>query len=343
MIETSTELRLGNPKFKIQYLMWHWFFAAIVMLVMSAIAAQAQQPKPLPRIGLLVGGSAVSDGSRIDAFRQGLRELGYVEGESINLEIRYAAGNPERLSENATALMRLPVDIIVTAGPTATNAATKVTNAIAIVMAQDTDPVGAGFVDTLARPGRNITGLSRLAPELSGKQLELLKETVPRLSRVMLLGTSTQPGTPQELNQVEATSKALAVQLHYFDILALKDITTAFQTKEHFDGLLVLSGPILFVELGKIAQLATKNRLPAMYFAQEFVEHGGLMSYAANVKDLWRRAAAYVDKILKGAKPANLPVEQPTKFDLVINLKAAKQIGLTIPPNVLVRAEKVIR
>src|SRR5215472_7672359 len=178
-----------------------WLSRLLVVLIVVALftLAEAQQPKKVPRVGLLVGGSASSDATRIEAFREALRELGYVEGENINLELRYAAGNPDRLSEFATALMRLPVDMIVTAGPTATNAAKKVTNTVAIVMAQDIDPVGAGFVDTLARPGRNITGLSRLAPELSGKQLELLKETVPRLSRVMVLGTSTQPGTAQEL------------------------------------------------------------------------------------------------------------------------------------------------
>jgi len=306
--------------------------------------AQAQQTKH-PRVGLLVGGSASSDAIRIEAFRQGLRELGYLEGKNIDVEPRFAAGNPDRLGELATTLVRAPVDVIVTGGPTATGAARKVTNTIPIVMAQDVDPVGAGFVATLARPGGNITGLSRLAPELSGKELELLKQIVPRLSHVAVLGTSTQPGTAQELKEIGLTAKALALQSQYLDISTQKDIKPAFRSmsKAHAGALLLLSGPVFFVERKELIELAAKNRLPAIYFAREFVEDGGLMSYAGNVTEMWRRAATYVDKILKGAKPADLPVEQPTKFELVINLKAAKQISLPIPPNVLARADKVIR
>jgi ABC-type uncharacterized transport system substrate-binding protein len=313
-------------------------------LLASSPVAEAQQTK-LPRVGLLVGGSVSSDAIRIEAFRQGLRELGYIEGKNINVEPRYAAGNPDRLGALATALVRLPVDVIVTAGPTATGAAKKVTNTVAIVMAQDIDPVGAGFVASLARPGGNITGLSRLAPELSGKELELLKEIIPRLARVAVLGTSTAAGTAQELKEIELTAKAIAVQSQYLDISTQKDINPAFRSasKAHAGALLLLSGPILFVERKEIIELAAKSRLPAMYFAREFVEDGGLMTYAANVTEMWRRAATYVDKILKGAKPADIPVEQPTKFEFIINLKAAKQIGLAIPPNVLARADKVIR
>ena len=309
------------------------------------VSAQAQQPTKLPRVGLLVGGSASSDVIRIEAFRDGLRELGYVEGKNIEVEPRYAAGNSDRLGRLATALVRLPVDVIVSAGPTATGAAKKATNTIAIVMAQDIDPVGAGFIATLARPGGNITGLSRLAPEISGKQLELLKEIIPRLAHVAVLGTSTQPGTAQELKEIESTAKAIGVQSQFLDISAQKDIKPALQSasKGHAGALLAISGPILFVERKEIIELAAKSRLPAMYYAREFVEDGGLMSYAANVTEMWRRAATYVDKILKGAKAADLPVEQPKKFEFIINLKAAKQIGLTIPPNVLARADRVIR
>jgi putative ABC transport system substrate-binding protein len=320
------------------------FYLLITILLTAALVAEAQQTK-LPRVGLLVGGSASSDAIRIEAFRQGLRELGYVEGKNIDVEPRYAAANANRLPALATELVHLPVDVIVTAGTTATGAARRVTNTIAIVMAQDIDPVGAGFVATLARPGGNITGLSRLAPEVSGKQLELLQEIIPGLAHVAVLGTSTQPGTTQELKEIELTAKAIAVQSQYLDISAQKDIKPAFRsaTKGHAGALLVLSGPILLVERKDIIELAAKSRLPAMYFAREFVEDGGLMTYAANVTEMWRRAATYVDKILKGAKPADLPVEQPTKFEFVINLKAAKQIGLTIPPNVLARADRVIR
>ena len=212
-------------------------------------------------------------------------------------------------------------------------------------MAQVNDPLGAGFVANLARPGGNITGLSVMAPELSGKQLEILKEIVPRLSQVAVLGTSTQPGNVQTLRGTEVAARALGVQLQYQDIGSAKDIETAFgdARKEHSDGLLLLSSPVLFIHRAKIVELATKSRLPAIYYQIEYVEDGGLMTYSANVVDLWRRAAAYVDKILKGAKPADLPVEQPTKFEFIINLKTAKQIGLTIPPTVLARADRVIR
>ena len=212
-------------------------------------------------------------------------------------------------------------------------------------MAQDNDPVGTGFVASLARPGGNITGLSTLAPEISGKQLELLKEIVPKLSRVAVLGTSTKPGNAQALKEMELAAGAFGVQLQYLDVLDPKDIETAFRaaSKGRADAVLVLASPVLNSHRTQIADLAVKSRLPAMYARREFVEAGGLMSYGANFTDLYRRAATYVDKILKGAKPADLPVEQPTKFEFIINLKAAKQIGLTIPPNVLARADKVIR
>ncbi len=315
-----------------------------VLYFVLCFSALAQQPKKIPRIGILVGGSASSDAPRIDALRQGLRELGYIEGKNIAIEYRYAEGKLDRLNERATELVRQNVDLIVTAGPGATGAAKQATNRIPIVMAQVNDPIAAGFLANLARPGGNITGLSVMAPELSGKQLEILKEVVPRLSRVAVLGSST-PGTAAALKQTEVAARGLKVQIEYLDIRDAQGIEAAFQaaTKHHADALLLLNSPVLFVGRAQIVELAVKGRLPGIYNVAEFVEDGGLMSYAPNVVELWRRAATHVDKILKGARPGDLPVEQPTKFELIINLKAAKQIGLTIPPNVLARADKVIR
>jgi putative ABC transport system substrate-binding protein len=239
----------------------------------------------------------------------------------------------------------LKVGVIVTAGPAATRAAKQATSIIPIVMGFDNDPVGSGFVASLARPGGNITGLSSLSPEMSGKRLELLKETVPRLSRVTALGTSTEPGNTEMLKETEFAAQAFGVQLQYLDVRGPKDIDSAFReaSKGRAEGVLVLTSPILSSNRTQVIDLAINNRLPVISFATEFVDAGGLMSYAANFPSLFRRAATYVDKILKGAKPADLPVEQPTKFELVINLKAAKQIGLMIPPNVLAKADRVIR
>ena len=283
--------------------------------------------------------------ARIDAFRQGLRELGYVEGKNIIIECRSAEGKPDHLPALAAELVRLKVDVIVTGGGRATRTAKEATNTIPIVMAQVPDPVGDGFVASLARPGGNITGLSALGPELSGKRLELLKETIPKLSRVAVLGTSTTPGNAQQLREVELAAEALKVKLQFLDVLDPKDIETAFRvaSKGHAEGVLVLSASVFVSARTQVLDLAQKSRLPAIYYRPEFVEAGGLMSYGVNDTDLYRRAATYVDKILKGTKPADLPVEQPTKFEFIINLKAAKQIGLTIPPNVLARADKVIK
>ena len=315
------------------------------MLVVTGAVAEAQQPVKISRIGILGGASASANASRIEAFRQGLRELGYVEGKSIVIEHRWADGQLDRLPALAAELMRLKVDIIVSAGPTVTRAAKEATVTIPIVMAYDTDPVGNGFVATLARPGGNITGLSTHAPEISGKQLELLKEIVPRLSRVAALGSSTHPGTAQSLKEMELAAGAFKVQLQYLDVLDPKDIETAFgaASKGRADAVLVLTSVVTNSHRRQIVDLAVKNRLPAIYYTAEWVETGGLMTYGASFTDLFRRAATYVDKILKGAKPADLPVEQPMKFEFIINLKAAKQIGLTIPPNVLARADRVFR
>jgi putative tryptophan/tyrosine transport system substrate-binding protein len=317
-----------------------------MMLLAVGVTAQAQQPKEVFRIGYLSGSPPSAIAEWIETFRQGLRELGYMEGKNIIIEWRSGEGKRDRLPALAAELVRLKVDLIVTAGPLVTRAAKEATSTIPIVMAQDPDPVGNGFVASLARPGGNITGLSRLAPELSGKQLELLKEIVPKLSRVAVFGTSTRPGNAQTLREVELAAGAFGVKLQYLDILSPKDIETAFQAavRERADGALwFVTGSIGNPHRKKVADLAVSSRLPVIYFEREDVEAGALMFYGVNIVDLHRRAATYVDKILKGAKPAELPVEQPTKFELVINLKAAKQIGLTIPPNVLARADKVIK
>ncbi len=322
------------------------FLSAVATLMLASVfPAEAQQPKKVPRIGFLAAVSLSANSVRFEAFRQGLRELGYVEGKNIVIEWRYADGKLDRLPALAAELVRLNVDIIVSGGSTATRPAKEATNTIPIVMAQDTDPVGNGFVASLARPGGNITGLATLAPELSGKQLELLKEIVPKLSRVAVLGTSTRSGNAQSLKETELGAGAFGVKLQYLDILRPKDIETAFQaaSKGRADAVLVLTSSFATSQRTQITGLAAKNRLPAVYDRAEFVEDGGLMTYSVSSTDLFRRAATYVDKILKGAKPADLPVEQPTKFEFIINLKAAKQIGLTIPPNVLARADKVIK
>ncbi|HEV8341318.1 MAG TPA: ABC transporter substrate-binding protein [Candidatus Binatia bacterium] len=316
-----------------------------VLMLSSVHLAQAQPAKKVPRIGFLSQVSSSAIATRIEAFRQGLRELGYVEGQNIVMEWRHAEGKADRLRELAAELVHLQVDIIVTGGPTATRSAKEATVTIPIVMGFDNDPVGSGFVASLARPGGNITGLSSLAPELSGKQLELLKEIVPRLSRVAVLGNSTEPGNAQSLREAQVAAKTFRVQLQNLEARSSKDIETAFAeaSKGRADAVLVLVSPVVVFQRTHVTDLAAKSRLPAIYPQSEFVDSGGLMSYAPIFTDLFRRAATYVDKILKGAKPADLPVEQPTKFELVINLKAAKQIGLTIPPNLLARADKVIK
>ena len=313
-------------------------------ILASIHLAEAQQPTKY-RIGFLFGLSHSANTDRVEAFRRGLRELGYTEGKNIIVEYRWADGKIERLPALATELTRLNVDVIVTAGPSPTRSATQATSTIPIVMAWDYDPVGNGFVASLAQPGGNITGLSTLAPEISGKQLELLKELVPKLSRVAALGNSTVPGNAEAFRATELAAKTLKVQLQYFDIRDAKDSEPAFEAARiaRADAVLALPSRVLLSHRTLIADLAVKSRLPAIYGEREHVEAGGLLTYGVSINDLFHRSATYVDKILKGAKPGELPIEQPTKFELVINLKAAKQIGLTIPPNVLARADRVIR
>ncbi len=321
----------------------HIFLCALLSASISP--AEAQQPTKVHRIGFLATVFPSTISSRVNAFRQGLRELGYAEGKNIFIEYRYAEEKLDRLPALAAELVHLKVAVIITAAPPPTRAAKEATITIPIVMGFDDDPVGSGFVASLARPGGNITGLSTLSPEISGKQLELLKEVVPKLSRLAVLGTSTRPGNAQSLRETELAAAAFGVKLQYLDVRSAKDIETAFRVagKARADAILVFGGPVFNSERAQIVDLAVKSQLPAIYARSEFVEVGGLMTYGASFADLFRRAATYVDKILKGTKPADLPVEQPTKFELVVNLKAAKQIGLTIPPSVLARADRVIK
>jgi len=320
-----------------------WLLATV--LLTTTAPAQAQPTTKNFRIGYLAGSSLTVNADRIEAFLRGLRELGYSQGKDIVLEYRAAEGKTERYPALASELVSLKVDVIVTAGAASTRAAKEATSTIPIVMTQDTDPVGSGFVASLARPGGNITGLSTLAPEISGKRLELLKEIVPSLSRVATLGTSNYPGNAQSLKETELAAAAFGVRVQYLDTLGPQDIEPAFRAavRDSAHAVLLLQSFVLNSHRKQIVNLAIKSRLPAIYYSPEWIRDGGLISYGVSFTDLNHRAASYVDKILKGAKPADLPVEQPTKFELVINLKAAKQIGLTIPPNVLARADRVIR
>ena len=311
--------------------------------LLAARLAHAQQ-SPKVTLGFLSVNTRTSMSARTEAFQKGLRELGYVEGKNIFVEYRYADANPDRLPELAAELVRLNVRVIVTEGTTSTRFAKVATSTIPIVMAQDPDPVGTGFVASLARPGGNITGLSNIRSALSAKRLEILKEAVPALERLIVLGTLTTPGVGQELRETELAARKHKVQIRYFDLKSLQDIDDGFQaaTSGRANAVVVLGSPFLLNYRKKVAELATKNKLPAIYHSTDFVEDGGLMSYSVKITDLFHGAARYVDKILKGAKPADLPIEQPTKIALVINLNAAKQISLTIPPSLLLRADRVI-
>ena len=316
-----------------------------MMLLAVGVTAQAQQPARIHRIGILSPVSGSVFPARVEAFRQRLRQLGYVEGKNILIEYRYAEGKRERLPDLAAELVRLKVDIIVTIGPSATLAAKKASGTIPIVIASAADPVGTGLVSSLAQPGGNITGLSLMAPDLDGKRLELLKEAFPKVVRVAFLW---QPGGTRgnlTLTEMEAAAKALGLKLLSLQVRGLDDFEGAFARakKERAQALITTTGGLINTQRRQVLDFAAKNRLPAIYHYSEFVEAGGLMSYGPDNTDLWRRAADFVDKILKGAKPADLPVQQATKFEFVVNLNAAKQIGLTIPQRVLARADRVIR
>jgi putative ABC transport system substrate-binding protein len=320
-------------------------FALSVMLLALCFSAEAQQAGKVPRIGILPPGPISERVHLWEAFRQGLRELGYVEGQNITLIFPSAEVKPERLPYLAAELVSLKVDVIVAAATVAVQTAKEATKAIPIVTPVATDLVEIGLVASLARPGGNITGLTLISLQLSGKRLELLKEVVPRLSRVAVLSNPSSPSIPPQMREIEVTAHALGVQLQHLEVRGPDDFERVFQAarKERAGALIALDDAFVFAHRARIVTLARKNQLPAIYGFREFVDAGGLVSYAANLADMYRRAATYVDKILKGAKPADLPVEQPTKFEFIINLKAAKQIGLTIPPNVLTRADRVIK
>jgi putative ABC transport system substrate-binding protein len=327
-----------NSKFKTRNLKFALVAGGILFAL--SFSVEAQQPKKAPRIAFLAGGSRSGDSLLIETFWQRMKELGYVEGKNIAAEYRFAEGAQERLPGFAAELTRLKVDVIVAPGSGA-RAAKNVTNTVPIVVTYG-DPIGLGLIASLARPGGNVTGLSNFASELGGKQLELLKEAFPSVSRVAVLWW--QQNAPV-LGEMEGAARALGVTLQPLELRTADDFEPAFSAigKERAHAVIVVRNPVTVTHRTRIVDFAAKSRLPAMYTDREFIEAGGLISYGVSIPDLWGRAAVYVDKILKGAKPADLPVEQPTKFELVINLKAAKQIGLTIPPNVLARADKVIK
>jgi len=330
--------------------MWHTTVGLMVLLTLGVLgmpfAAAQQQTQTMPRIGVLTSGSLASDAAWIEAFRQGLRALGYVEGHSISIEYRYGEGKTERYPALVTELVQRHVAVLVVGGATATRAATQVTTLLPLVMTNVTDPVALGLVASLARPGGNLTGVSNLAPELGGKRLELLKELVPQLARVAALGDPSSPSHAPQWRETERAARAFGVQVQAWEVREPHpDFAGAFAaiTRSRADALITLSQPLIEVYRQQIVDFTATQRLPAIFHRREFVDAGGLMSYAANAADLYRRAATFVDKILHGAQPAELPVEQPVKFDLVINLKAAKALGLTVPPGILLQATEVIQ
>jgi len=320
----------------------------VVVLLALGVTSEAQQPKKVPRIGYLSSSDPASESIRSEPIRAALRERGYIEGQNIAIEYRYAERKVDRAPELAAELMRLKVDIIVVAaGPPAIRAAKNATKTIPIVMVgSPDDPVEDGLVESLARPGGNVTGLTLLSRELGGKRLELLKEAVPKVARVAVFYNPTVPAAALDVKEVlPGASRALGLTIQPWEVRATDDFDRVFAAlnKQRPDGLYVTTGPLMFANQKRIAGFALKSRLPSMYARREAVEAGGLMSYGADIADSYRRVAYFVDRILKGAKPAELPVEQPTKFEFVINLKTAKQIGLTIPPDVLARATKLIK
>jgi len=335
---TKIQKRPRRPK-------WLRVVAIVVAFAFGGVAVGAQQPARISRVGILIGSSASVYSARVEAFRQRLRERGYVEGKNIVIEYRYAEGKLERLPDLAAELVRLKVDVIVTVGGPTILAAKKASATIPIVFASAADPVGTGLVSSLARPGGNITGLSLMAPDLDGKRLELLKEAFPKIARVAFLW---QPGGIRgnlALTEMEAVAKALGLKLISLEVRSLDDFEGAFARakKERAQALITTTGGLINTQQRQVLDFAAKNRLPAIYPYSDYVDAGGLMSYGPNITDSWRRAADFVDKILKGTKPADIPVDQPMRFELVISLKAAKQIGVTVEPNVLVRAQRVIR
>jgi len=319
--------------------------ALSALLLALSFIAEAQQAKKVPRIGVLASTTPSSMKDTLDPFRQRLHELGYVEGKNIVFEYRWGEGNADRFPILAAELVRLKVDVILANSTPIAMAAKKATTTIPIVVTNLSDPVATGLVSSLARSGGNITGITIMNEELAGKRLELLKETAPKVSRVAVLWNSTNPGTALVFKQTQAAAQELGLQLQSLDVQSLSDLEGSLKstTRSGAHALDVLRSQPIITQLRRIADFAVKNRLPSIYDGSSFVEAGGLMSYGANIGDTSRRAAVYVDKILKGTKPEDLPVERQMKFELVINLKAAKQIGLTIPQSILFRADKVIK
>jgi putative tryptophan/tyrosine transport system substrate-binding protein len=314
-----------------------------VMLLAVSFPAEARQPgSKIPRVGILSPGSGSAD---IDAFRQGLRELGYVEGQNIAFEYRLAEGNEDRLPALAAELFHMNVDLIVATSPRGARAAQRLTSTTPIVTPVIGSAVGSGLVDSLSRPGGNVTGLSFMSSALGSKRLELLRETIRKMSRVAVLANVDNVDRDTSIGSIASAARSLSVQLQILNVKKPDEVENAFASmvRGNVDALVVLTQAMFVLNRTRIVEMAAKSRLPAIYHRNEFVEAGGLMSYGPNHADLYRRAAHYVDKILKGAKPADLPVEQPTKFEFVINLKAAKEIGVTIPPDVLMWADKVIK
>jgi putative ABC transport system substrate-binding protein len=335
-----------NPKSKIQNRKLVGIFALVVTLALCGAVADAQQAGKVPRIGFLDPSTASGSAVLVDAFRQELSKLGWIEGKNISVDYRFAEGKRERLPELAADLVRLKVDLIVVTGVQSALAAKKATTTIPIVFASAPDPVGLGLVASLGRPGGNVTGLSNLAPELNTKRLEILKDAVPKLARVGLLWTPGAGGGDIQLKELRPAAQALKLKLEEITTQPdAKGLESAFQAakQKQVGAIMTSAGRRLFGERKRIVELAGKYRLPAIYIQKEFVDEGGLMFYGADYDDLFRRAAVYVDKILKGVKPADLPVQQATKFEFVINLKAAKKIGLTIPVEVVAKANKVIQ
>jgi putative tryptophan/tyrosine transport system substrate-binding protein len=328
--------------------MWDSTAGCIIMLTLGLLAmplaAAAPPAAQMPRLGVLAPGTPSQPW--VEVLRQGLRDLGYVESQNLIIEPRYAEGRDERLPELAAELVRLPVDIIVAGGSTAIRAAQDATRTIPIVMAAAGDPVGTGLITSLARPGGNITGVSLLSAELPGKRLEILKEAVPQSARIAVLMNPTSPGSARQLRNLTEASRALGLHLHVVELRRPEELDGAFaaMTREQVDALFVMDEPRLMNSLGaQIADFAAKSKVPAMYGWRAYVDAGGLLAYGPRLPDVIRRAAVYVDKILKGAKPGDLPVEQPTTFELIINLKAAKALGLTIPSTLLFQADEVIQ
>jgi putative ABC transport system substrate-binding protein len=320
-------------------------FTLCAMLFALCGSAESEQRVKVPRVGLLLQGTSTSLMTRLEGFQQGLRERGYVEGKNIALEQRFDEDREERLSALAAELVRLRVDIIVAAATPAVMAAKQATTNIPIIFVHSADPVALGLVASRARPGGNVTGLSSASPDYSGKQLELLKEAVPKLSRIAILWNAANPGTAIAFREMQDAARVLKLPLHSLEVRRSEDLTPAFKNipKQREIGLVTLLDPLVLSQRARIVELASESRLPAIYPQKEFVEAGGLMAYGADLTDSYRRAAIFMEKILKGAKPAELPIEYPIKFSFTVNLKTAKQLGLTIPPNVLARAEKVIK